>query len=101
MNHFSGLTSRYQNSPDLRLTWLQNMAKDHTKYHNFTEAGMCLVHSASLVSEYLCMLEDKRHLPVGCVDFQRITTNALEESAVSDDVISPVISCYCFFTYLL
>ena len=57
---------------------------------NFTEAGMCLVHSAALVAEYLSMLVDKRFLPVGCVDFNKITTNALEESAVSDDVISPV-----------
>lgn len=79
----------YQNSPDLRLTWLQNMAKDHTKYHNYTEAGMCLVHSAALVAEYLSMLEDKRHLPVGCVDFTHVSTNVIEESAVSDDVISP------------
>uniref|UniRef100_A0A7M5X2J4 Dedicator of cytokinesis protein 7 n=2 Tax=Clytia hemisphaerica TaxID=252671 RepID=A0A7M5X2J4_9CNID len=79
----------YQNSPDLRLTWLQNMAKDHTKYHNFTEAGMCLVHSAALVAEYLSLLVDKRYLPVGCVDFCNISTNSIEESAVSDDVISP------------
>ncbi|XP_057299405.1 dedicator of cytokinesis protein 7-like isoform X1 [Hydractinia symbiolongicarpus] len=79
----------YQSSPDLRLTWLQNMAKDHTKYHNYTEAGMCLIHSAALVSEYLAMLEDKSYLPVGCVNFEMISTNAIEESAVSDDVISP------------
>lgn len=84
---------RYQSSPDLRLTWLQNMAKDHTKYHNYTEAGMCLIHSAALVSEYLAMLEDKSYLPVGCVNFEMISTNAIEESAVSDDVISPV-SCF-------
>lgn len=73
------------------------MAKDHTKYRNFTEAGMCLVHSAALVAEYLSMLVDKRFLPVGCVDFNRITTNALEESAVSDDVISPV-SLYSLYS---
>lgn len=66
------------------------MAKDHTKYQNWTEAGMCLVHSAGLVSEYLSMLEDKRHLPVGCVDFVRISSNIIEESAVSDDIVSPV-----------
>ena len=66
------------------------MAKDHTKYHNFTEAGMCLVHSAALVAEYLSLLVDKRYLPVGCVDFCNISTNSIEESAVSDDVISPV-----------
>lgn len=74
------------------------MAKDHTKYRNFTEAGMCLVHSAALVAEYLSMLVDKRYLPVGCVDFGRVSSNAIEESAVSDDVISPV-SCVTLLYY--
>ena len=60
---------RYQNSPDLRLTWLQNMAGKHTENKNYTEAAQCLVHAAALVAEYLHMLEDKTHLPVGCVTF--------------------------------
>ncbi|KAM4677332.1 dedicator of cytokinesis protein 6 isoform 2-T2 [Discoglossus pictus] len=79
----------YQNSPDLRLTWLQNMAAKHTERGNHAEAAHCLVHAAALVSEYLSMLEDARHLPVGCVSFQNISSNVLEESAVSDDVVSP------------
>ncbi|PIK59756.1 putative dedicator of cytokinesis protein 7 [Apostichopus japonicus] len=80
---------RYRNSPDLRLTWLQNMASKHTERGNYTEAAHCLVHSAGLVSEYLHMLEDKTYLPVGCVSLEKITPNVLEESAVSDDVVSP------------
>ncbi|XP_068130413.1 dedicator of cytokinesis protein 6 isoform X8 [Hyperolius riggenbachi] len=79
----------YQNSPDLRLTWLQNMAAKHTERGNHAEAAHCLVHGAALVAEYLSMLEDARHLPVGCVSFQSISSNILEESAVSDDVVSP------------
>ncbi|XP_077326427.1 dedicator of cytokinesis protein 6 isoform X7 [Lithobates pipiens] len=79
----------YQNSPDLRLTWLQNMAAKHSERGNHAEAAHCLVHGAALVSEYLSMLEDARHLPVGCVSFQSISSNILEESAVSDDVVSP------------
>ncbi|UYV65251.1 DOCK6 [Cordylochernes scorpioides] len=35
------------------------------------------------------MLEDKPYLPVGCVSFDKVTTNILEESAVSDDILSP------------
>lgn len=50
---------------------------------------MCLVHSAALVAEYLHMLEDEPHLPIGAVGFEKITPNSLEESAVSDDVLSP------------
>ena len=66
------------------------MAGKHTEGANHAEAAMCLVHSAALVAEYLNMVEDKRYLPVGCVDFQKISYNALKESAVSDDVVSPV-----------
>ncbi|XP_044302042.1 dedicator of cytokinesis protein 8 isoform X1 [Varanus komodoensis] len=79
----------YQTSPDLRLTWLQNMAEKHAKKKCYTEAAMCLVHAAALVAEYLSMLEDHSYLPVGSVSFQNISPNVLEESAISDDVLSP------------
>ncbi|XP_067118403.1 dedicator of cytokinesis protein 7 isoform X1 [Centruroides vittatus] len=79
----------YQNSPDLRLTWLANMAQKHTERGNHAEAAHCLVHSAALVSEYLHMLEDRSYLPVGCVTFEKLSSNILEESAVSDDILSP------------
>ncbi|XP_034047225.1 dedicator of cytokinesis protein 7-like isoform X6 [Thalassophryne amazonica] len=79
----------YQNSPDLRLTWLQNMAGKHSERGNHAEAAQCLVHGAALVAEYLNMLEDCRYLPIGCVSFQNISSNVLEESAISDDVLSP------------
>ncbi|KAB1279725.1 Dedicator of cytokinesis protein 8 [Camelus dromedarius] len=79
------IAKSYQTSPDLRLTWLQNMAEKHTKRKCYTEAAMCLVHAAALVAEYLSMLEDHSYLPVG----SSISSNVLEESAVSDDTLSP------------
>ncbi|CAG9827394.1 unnamed protein product [Diabrotica balteata] len=79
----------YQNSPDLRLTWLANMAQKHMERGNHTEAGMCLVHSAALVAEYLAMLEPLPHLPAGAAALERVSPNVLKESAVSDDVLSP------------
>ncbi|KAM9857754.1 dedicator of cytokinesis protein 8 [Aulostomus maculatus] len=79
----------YQTSPDLRLTWLQNMAEKHNNRKCYTESAMCLVHAAALVAEYLSMLEDHKYLPVGSVTFQSISSNVLEESAVSDDILSP------------
>ncbi|XP_065923700.1 dedicator of cytokinesis protein 7 isoform X2 [Magallana gigas] len=79
----------YQNSPDLRLTWLHTMATKHSERNNHAEAAHCLVHAAGLIAEYLYMIEDKPYLPVGAVDFQKISVNVLEESAVSDDVVSP------------
>uniref|UniRef100_A0A4W5L4B7 Dedicator of cytokinesis 8 n=1 Tax=Hucho hucho TaxID=62062 RepID=A0A4W5L4B7_9TELE len=91
----------YQTSPDLRLTWLQNMAEKHKNRKCFTESAMCLVHAAALVAEYLSMLEDHKYLPVGSVTFQSISPNVLEESAVSDDILSPDEDGVCsgqFFT---
>lgn len=70
------IAKSYQASPDLRLTWLQNMAEKHTKKKCFTEAAMCLVHAAALVAEYLSMLEDHSYLPVGSVSFQVGQTGA-------------------------
>lgn len=67
---FFRIAKGYQNSPDLRLTWLQNMAGKHCERGNHAEAAHCLVHSAALVAEYLNMLEDCRYLPIGCVTFQ-------------------------------
>lgn len=60
----------YQTSPDLRLTWLQNMAEKHNIRKCYTESAMCLVHAAALVAEYLSMLEDHKYLPIGSVTFQ-------------------------------
>ena len=66
----SRIARGYQGSPDLRLTWLQNMAGKHAELGNHAEAAQCMVHAAALVAEYLALLEDSRHLPVGCVSFQ-------------------------------
>jgi hypothetical protein len=50
---------------------------------------MCKVHCAALISEYLHMLEDRKYMPTGAVTFAQLTPNSQEESAVSDDVVSP------------
>uniref|UniRef100_A0A2K5DFC2 Dedicator of cytokinesis 8 n=1 Tax=Aotus nancymaae TaxID=37293 RepID=A0A2K5DFC2_AOTNA len=93
------IAKSYQASPDLRLTWLQNMAEKHTKRKCYTEAAMCLVHAAALVAEYLSMLEDHSYLPVGSVSFQNISCNVLEESVVSDDTLSPDEDGVCIGQY--
>ena len=46
------------------------MAGKHAELGNHAEAAQCMVHAAALVAEYLALLEDSRHLPVGCVSFQ-------------------------------
>lgn len=67
---YARIARGYQGSPDLRLTWLQNMAGKHAELGNHAEAAQCMVHAAALVAEYLALLEDSRYLPVGCVSFQ-------------------------------
>ena len=52
-----------------------------TQRAQYAEAGMCYVHSAALVSEYLSMLEPKWYLPLGAAAFQSLSPNVLEESA--------------------
>ena len=61
---------------------------------------MCLVHAAALVSEYLYMLEGKPYVPKGCVAFQSISQNILEESAISDDILAPVSCAVCLSVWL-
>lgn len=82
------IAKSYANSPDLRITWLENMTASHMRQGNYAEAAMCVVHQAALVAEYLYMLEYSRAMPEGCSSFQRLSPNVLEESAISDDVQS-------------
>merc|ERR1719391_711178 len=79
----------YQNSPDLRLTWLESMASSHKKHEHWAEAAMCKIHCAALISEYLHLMEDLEYMPTGATTFSKISPNVLDESAVSDDVVSP------------
>lgn len=48
---------------------------------------MCLVYIVGLVFEYFSMLEDKLELFIGCVFFEKIIFNVLEESVILDDVV--------------
>uniref|UniRef100_A0A8C1D0V5 Dedicator of cytokinesis 8 n=1 Tax=Cyprinus carpio carpio TaxID=630221 RepID=A0A8C1D0V5_CYPCA len=75
----------YQTSPDLRLTWLQNMAEKHNGRKCFTESAMCLVHAAALVAEYLSMLEDHKYLRELCLG----CSSNPHTRFVSDDILSP------------
>ena len=73
------------------------MAQKHSERAQHAEAAMCLVHSAALVSEYLYMLEDCPHLPIGAVTFNKLSPNVLEESAGECWLLAP--SCFVV-TYL-
>lgn len=49
------------------------------KMNHYGEAGMCLAHAASLVAEYLRMLESKDYMPNGCVSLQVRRTATRDE----------------------
>merc|ERR1719427_362383 len=47
------LADSYQDTPELRKTWLQSMANFHIKHKNYSEAAMCYLHIAALIAEHL------------------------------------------------
>lgn len=72
------IAKSYSGSIILRLTWLKNMAKDHMRNENWSEAAMCAVQCASIVAEYL-KLEGNSLVIDGCFAFEKISPNCLEE----------------------
>ncbi|EMP37272.1 Dedicator of cytokinesis protein 10, partial [Chelonia mydas] len=47
------LANSYASTPELRRTWLENMAKIHARNGDLSEAAMCYIHIAALIAEYL------------------------------------------------
>ncbi|CAD5111868.1 DgyrCDS1134 [Dimorphilus gyrociliatus] len=80
----------YQTSPHLRLTWLLSLAVKHAEREEFAEEGECYLHASGLVIEYLVNVShlEKDYLPIGCVAFQKLSSNISEESFISDDVLT-------------
>lgn len=46
----------YMNTPDLRIEWLMHLAEFQAGHEHYPEAGMCLVHVAALIADYLVSL---------------------------------------------
>ncbi|KAK6060204.1 hypothetical protein COOONC_02136 [Cooperia oncophora] len=83
----------YQTNPDLRLTWLLNMASRHADRELYCEAGQCMLHAAALAAG--TMTTSDEYMPRGAVDFEKISDNILEERAVGGDVLSPDVEGIC------
>ncbi|KPM04895.1 dedicator of cytokinesis protein 7-like protein 2 [Sarcoptes scabiei] len=82
------ISKGYQNSPVLRVTWLENMAKKHADFGQHVEAAQCYVHAAALVSECLHKVNRRSYLPVSCAAFQKVCPNVFEESLSSKSEIN-------------
>ncbi len=45
------ISKGYTDSPDLRVTWLENLANYHRLKENYFEAAQCRVHISAMISE--------------------------------------------------
>jgi len=86
----------YKTAPDLRLTTLENLARQHQHESQNAEAAMCLIHSAALVAEYLFFKESGYGGPRGSQAFAKCTINCQEETIWTADVglVCLMLSCY-------
>jgi hypothetical protein len=75
----------YVNSPELRITWLNNVATYHEKVGDIEEAAHCKVQVASLICEYLrdVMKPAVKGLPSDNAAFYRISPGLSGEKALS------------------
>ena len=64
---FFDVSIAYQDSPDLRVTWLENLAKHHTDRKNYDEAAQSRILMAALVVQRLMELAD--YPERGCIFF--------------------------------
>lgn len=75
----------YNNSPQLRLTWLESMASIHTREGHWSEAAMCVIHCAGIIAEQL------KHRKGSIVEMQGlrallpVTANVTSEGALASD----------------
>jgi len=77
------IANEYIDSPDLRLTWLENLSVIHVQNGNIEEAAQCKIHMAYLVLQYI-QSSNQKLLPVElrelrCPYFQNISPNIFNE----------------------
>ena len=62
----------YDDSPDLRITWLKNLAVKQKEFRNYEEAAQCYIFTAIMMSDYLARVF---HVPIAPADFATLTPN--------------------------
>ncbi|KAK6623677.1 hypothetical protein RUM43_009529 [Polyplax serrata] len=66
------LANSYASTPELRLTWLQTMTRNHHHNGNFSEATCCQLHIAAMIAEYLKL---KKVQSWGAEAFEELSSN--------------------------
>jgi hypothetical protein len=87
------VSTRYNDSPDLRVAWLQNLGLFHVNRNNLEEAAMVNVHIAALVCEYLVMSNGGKALeglPESMAEFAVISPNVAKEAKLPTDLVAAV-----------
>ncbi|CAB0016565.1 unnamed protein product [Nesidiocoris tenuis] len=77
------LANSYASTPELRLTWLETMTRNHANLGNFSEAACCQLHIAALMAQYLKL---KNEQDWGAEAFSPISINiARDENSLKLD----------------
>ncbi|KAL6048775.1 Dedicator of cytokinesis protein 6 [Balamuthia mandrillaris] len=75
----------YIHTPDLRITWLGELARFHDQEKNFMEAALCHIHVAALVLEYLKQKDPEYKLHVHNEEIFQKLCPGLSEIADEDE----------------
>lgn len=73
----------YNNSPQLRITWLETIGKSHAANNNWSEAAMAMVHCAAIVAEQLKHRQGSLVSRRGLQPLQAVSVNVQEEQSAA------------------
>lgn len=81
---FHRIAQSYKTAPDLRITWLQSLAKYHEENKSWAEAAQTYIHIAALISEYLQIIEPTKGSIKGAAAFDIVSSSAVDEQTIFD-----------------
>ncbi|KAL6054781.1 dedicator of cytokinesis protein 7 isoform X5 [Balamuthia mandrillaris] len=81
------VSTGYADSPDLRVTWLDNLCTFHMEQGNMTEAVQCKIHIAALISEYLTLENGPvEGIPTSNLAFKPVSPNMETEQGLPKNI---------------
>ncbi|EDQ86394.1 uncharacterized protein MONBRDRAFT_28379 [Monosiga brevicollis MX1] len=80
LDHHSKIADSYAGSPQLRVSFLHRMAKEHVKMEQWSEAAMCVIHCAALTAEVI--KGNSKYFSDGAACFVNISKNTMLEKSM-------------------